>query len=91
MFLQATRGRRAEVETTVYYNVGRENVEMVYYNVAASDTEAGPGEETEYHQYEDIDQHRVAEDTEYHQYEDIDEQRDAEGGAREEPVYEVEL
>ena len=96
VFLQATRGRRAEVETRVYYNVGRENIEMVYYNVAGSDAEAGPSEEAEYHPYEEIDLQRDAEagpseETEYHPYEDIDLQRDAEAGPSEETVYEVDL
>ena len=83
MLLQATRGRRAEVEARVYYNVGRENVQVVYYNVAASDAEAGAGQEPE---YEDIDLQRDAGEPEYHLYEDIDLHR-----AREEPVYEVDL
>ena len=42
----------------VHYNVRRESVE-IYYDVVGSDAESGPSEEEEYHQYEDIDQHRV--------------------------------
>ena len=44
----------------VHYNVRRESVE-IYYDVVGSDAESGPSEEEEYHQYEDIDQHRVVE------------------------------
>ena len=58
MFLQATRGRRAGEQNTgeVYYNVGRGNVELIYYNQFASDAEAaGPyEEEDEYHLYDDV-------------------------------------
>ena len=64
----------------VLYNVRRENVDIVYANVDGSDAEAGPSEETEYHQYEEIDQPGGAEaepseETEYHLYEEIDQQR----------------
>ena len=81
----------------VYYNVRRENVEIVYYNVVGPDAEAGPSEETEYHQYEDIDEQRVveagpSEEEEYSLCEDIDEQRVVEAGPSEETgVQETEL
>ena len=82
----------------VYYDVIQENVEIVYYNTARSDAEAGPSEETEHHQYEEMDQEGDAEagpseETEYHLYEEVDQQGGAEaaGTDRRPPVYEVDL
>ena len=97
MFLQVIGGHRAEAydPAMVYYNVGRGNVDIVYYNVPGSDAEAaGPSEETDYHLYEEIDQRDVPrEEAEYHQYEDVDLQGGAEAARRSRipPVYEVDL
>ena len=94
------------METRVYYNVGRENVELVYYNTVGSDAEAGPSEETEYHQYDEIPLQGGSEDQQYddidlpgesedQQYDDIDLPGGSEAGpGSEEPghhVYEVDL
>ena len=60
LFLQAIRRYNA-MHARIHYNVRGENVELVYHDVVDSDAESGPSEETGYHQYEDIDQHRVVE------------------------------
>ena len=65
MFLQATRGCRAGEQNTgeVYYNVGQENVELIYYNqFAYNDEAAGAYEEPdEYHLYDEVGQRGASE------------------------------
>ena len=61
---------------------------MVYYSAVDSDAESGPGDETQYHLYEEIGQQGGAEagpseEPESYQYEEIDPQGDAEAGVQE--------
>ena len=81
MFLQATRGQRSGAGNVdlVYYNVGRDNIDIVLHNAARFAAEAaGPREEEdEYHLYEEIGQRdRSPADTENHQYEEPDPQEE---------------
>ena len=45
----------------VYYNAGRESVQMVYYNQFAAADAAAAEEQDEDHLYEEIDPHRAPE------------------------------
>ena len=72
MFFQVTRGRRAQNNEVVYYNVGRGNVELVYFNEFAEAAGPREEEEEEYHLYEEED--------EYHLYEEVGQQGASEAG-----------